>query len=583
MRDSLEDILERGEKKEIRSLFGFDSSDSDDEVLFKFGIWSRWFFPQFFMDETKTDVIEDAPFHEAIDRGNLRVYRGTDESFVDIAFRGGAKTTRTKLFMGFVIANDLEHRRRYFKVLSRDVSNAKQSVTDIYNLFVNRQIQRYYPEIFQKTEEKRMETMSEFDTATGIKVRASTVGVEQRGQLQDEVRPDFLWFDDFETRKTLRSAIQLQDIWNNMEEARTGLSRTGGGVYTCNYLSERGNVHRLIQRYPDSTLIVPIKGRVDLHVDSDGNVDARHLDGKPTWPAAYTPSDAERKLAKADDPAGEYLSCPAAGEDVFFPRDMLDKQEKKKPMREIAGFKIFHPYDPTHRYGSGHDVAAGVGLDSSTSVFIDFTQFPNRVVSTFKSNTIKPDIFGHEIKNQAEHFGRPLVAVENNKYDTCIGRLKLVYDNLYVMKEKETRTGGPPPRVKQWGWNTNGATKPEMFMALRKGVADGHLELSDPDLIAELRAYTRDDLLDADEDPRLATRHFDLLTAAAIAYQMRNNAESVASYSDDAQGEYEPMSEYEGSGDLAKRAVEKARPQVRVRVKDDYEQPPYEPSSDYEH
>jgi hypothetical protein len=51
---------------------------------------------------------------------------------------------------------------------------------------------------------------------------------------------------------------------------------------------------------------------------------------------------------------------------------------------------------------------------------------------------------------------------------------------------------------------------------------DGLLELSDPDLIAELRAYIRDDLMDRDEDVRLTTRHFDLLIACAIAWQMRS-------------------------------------------------------------
>ena len=46
------------------------------------------------------------------------------------------------------------------------------------------------------------------------------------------------------------------------------------------------------------------------------------------------------------------------------------------------------------------------------------------------------------------------------------------------------------------------------------------LDLSDPDLIAELKSYTRDDLMDRDEDVRLTTRHVDLLIACAIAWQM---------------------------------------------------------------
>ena len=45
-----------------------------------------------------------------------------------------------------------------------------------------------------------------------------------------------------------------------MEEAKNGLSKDGGAVYTANYLSERGNVHKLIKETENKkVLIVPIK------------------------------------------------------------------------------------------------------------------------------------------------------------------------------------------------------------------------------------------------------------------------------------------------------------------------------------
>lgn len=572
----LRELLERGEKKEIRALFAFDRSHADEEVRVKFNLWLRYFFPGYVMDETKTYVIPDAPDHARADLQTIVVYR-RGGVFVDIEYRGAAKTTRKKLFLGFAIANDTDHYRKYIKVLAEDDTNSEQAVTDIYNFFVERKHHWYYPEMLVKTPEKRVERMGDFETATGVKVLATTVGVKQRGQLQDEYRPDLLWFDDFESRVTLRSAVTLQKIWDNMEEARTGLSLNGGAIYTCNFLSERGNVYKLITKYRAATLIVPIKGRVEIH-ESDGSLDVRHIDGPPTWPGKYTPEMAERLVALADDAAGEYLSCPAAGGDVLFPRDALARQEKKKPIKEIAGFKIFHSYDPSHRFGSGHDVGGGVGLDSSTSVFIDFTQFPNRVVATFKSNTIKPDIFGDEIHHQTKYFGRPLVAPENNKYDMVIGRLKQLYDNIYTMKEKTTRAGDPV-RVKQWGWNTNSMTKPEMLMALRKAVADGHLELSDPDLIAEARSYSRDDLMDKDDDPRLATRHFDLLMACAIAWQMRLLAEAVGPSGGYEQAPYEPVSEYEGGAPPKHAPMRLANSNPAL---EEWIQPPYEGLSQYE-
>jgi hypothetical protein len=47
-----------------------------------------------------------------------------------------------------------------------------------------------------------------------------------------------------------------------MEEARTGMATHGATLYNCNYLSERGNVHKLIEKYPKYALITPIKGAV---------------------------------------------------------------------------------------------------------------------------------------------------------------------------------------------------------------------------------------------------------------------------------------------------------------------------------
>lgn len=496
----VQEILNKGDIPEVRALFAFSISDSEEEILLKFNLWARWFFPLYFKHL-------DAPFHREIDLYNLRVYCGTLREFVDIAFRGAAKTTRTKLFQAFTIANDTDHYRKYKKVLTKDVTNATQNVTDIYNMLINRAVRHYYPEIFIKTIEKREEKMSSFTTSTGVKMRAGTVGTDQRGQLQEDSRPDEIWFDDFETRKTLRSAVETQAIFDNMEEARTGLAKNGGAIYTCNYISERGNVHRLVQ---------PSNGKKVLIVPIIEN-------GTPTW-SAYTLAEIETLRNNSDDFPGEYLCEPSAGADVFFDRSSVDRQVTKTPIREIAGFKIFHEFDSSHRYGGAMDVAGGVGLDSSTSVFIDFTTLPNRVVATYKSNTIKPDVFGHEIIRQADMFGRPIVAPENNKFDMCIGVLRTQeYERIYFTAQSQKLVSSHSART--YGWNTNAMTKPKMLFEFKKAVEDGHLELSDEDLRAEVRSYGRDDLMDKDEDVRLTTRHFDLLMAAAIAWQLRNVAE----------------------------------------------------------
>lgn len=493
-------ILNSGDREDTRALFAFDSTNSTESVLLRFRLWGAFLFPQYFK-------VEDAPFHHDIDRNNLAVYRGEIDEFIDGAFRGAAKTTRTKLFWAFAIANDMEHSRRYLKVATKDIANAKQIVTDIYNMLATGQVRYYYPEIFEKTPEKRQETMGVFTTATGVMVRATTVGVEQRGQMQEDARPDVLWLDDIETRKTLRSAVETQAIWDNINEALDGMAVARSGVIvTCNYISERGNVHRLVQPVPGRVvMLTPI-------IDKDGVI---------AWPAKYTREDIERLRKSSSDFAGEYLNEPSAGADVYFDRATLDRQIKKQPVREVAGLKIFHEYNASHRYGIGADTAGGVGLDSSASVVIDFTTMPARVVATFASNTIQPDVFGFELISQGNRFGECIIGVENNKFDSVIRVLKEKdYPNIYFTEVDETRAG-LAPKTRYYGWNTNSATKYTMMTELKTAVEDGLLELSDPDVIAELRSYSRDDLMDRDEDVRLTTRHFDKLIATGIAWQMR--------------------------------------------------------------
>ena len=494
-------ILNSNNLEDLRSFFGFYITDRPEVIIFKFRLWTAKFFPQYFK-------VEDAPFHPDIDRNNLNIYIHSIDEFVDGAFRGAAKTARTKLFFAFAIANDIDHTMRYLKIATKDIANAKQIVTDLYNMLAVGAVRYFYPEIFIKTPEKRQETMGVFTTATGVMVRATTVGVEQRGQMQEDARPDVIWFDDIETRLTLRSAVTTSMLWDNMNEALDGMAKArSGAIYTCNYVSERGNVHKLVQPAPGRVIMLtPIITKENVI----------------TWPAKYTMADIERlRNAPDTDFAGEYLNEPSAGADVYFDRAILDRQIKKQPIKEIAGLKIYHEYNASHRYGDGADTAGGVGLDSSASVIIDFTPIPARVVATFANNTIQPDVFGFELISHGNRFGECIIGVENNKYDSVIRVLKEKdYPNIYFTEINETRAG-LAPKTRYYGWNTNSATKYTMMTELKTAVEDGLLELSDPDLINELRSYSRDDLMDRDEDVRLTTRHFDLLIACAIAWQMR--------------------------------------------------------------
>jgi hypothetical protein len=497
---TIKEILTNGKPKELLALFQFTTETEDEKIVVKFDLWARYFFPQYFASE-------DAPFHKSISENLVKVYKGSIDSFVNIAFRGAGKDVKTKLFIAFAILNDTEHFRRFYKILSADLTNAKQMSTDIYNMLIQPRITALYPDTFVKSAFKREETMSSFTTNTGIKLMADTVGTEQRGAIQEEARPDFIIFNDIESRKTLRSAVITRSIFDNIEEARTGLQKGGSTLTLANYISEMGNVHRMVTEKQNPRKVISIIPIIK--------------DGVPTW-NRYTLQEIEAIKNNADDFEGEYLCQPSSSKDVYFDREMLDKMPIRQPIRDIAGFKIFREYNPSHRYAGGHDIAGGVGLDSSTSVFIDFDSFPAQVVATYASNTILPEAFGDEIYNQANKFGGCLVAPENNKFDQTILKARQLGARIYTGVGRIIKIHAVAPTT--FGWNSNSLSKSTMYSSFREAIESGLIELNDPDLIAEAKSYSRNDVMDKEEDPRLTTRHFDLLTAACIAWQMKDHA-----------------------------------------------------------
>lgn len=424
-------------------------------------------------------------------------------------------TTRTKLFLAFCIANDTEHTKKYFKVLSHDATNCRQFVTDVYNMLIDPRVKQMYPEIFEKTDSKREETMGSFTTATGVKVLSDTVGSSQRGAIQEDSRPDIILFDDFETRETLRSAIKTKTIWDNMQEAKDGLAYNGGCLYLGNYISELGNVHRLVDKkdYSKAILTTPI-------IEN----------GIITWQSRYTHADIEFIKRDSDDFEGEYLCRPSASKDVYFDRESLDRMPIRQPIQEISSFKMFRKYNPSHRYAGGHDVAGGVGLDSSTSVFIDFDHIPAQVVATYHSNEILPEAFGNEIYHQANRFGGCLIAPENNAFDQVILKARQLGAKLYTGIGTIAKIHAMAPTT--FGWRTDSNSKDRMMSSLRQAIESGWIDLNDEDLINEAKSYTRNDIIDNPVDIRLTTRHFDLLTACAIAWQMKTHTRPAQSLMD---------------------------------------------------
>lgn len=213
---------------------------------------------------------------------------------------------------------------------------------------------------------------------------------------------------------------------------------------------------------------------------------------------------------------------PQKSKNKFFDLERIKENllRCRNPLRESAGVKYWGSYQSHHRYGAGSDHSEGIGADANTLAIFDFTT--GELLVTYANNLIAPDLSVHEFARVGAEFGNCIYAPEiNNKCGgTAITTLKsLNYPNIY-RKIDDTKIGKEV--TEKLGWETNSKTKYNMYFDFKKDYNDGLIKIYDKNVLAEMKAYTNSDL--NDDKSGLITRHFDLLTAAIIAWQMKKHA-----------------------------------------------------------
>lgn len=275
-----------------------------------------------------------------------------------------------------------------------------------------------------------------------------------------------------------------------------------------NYISEEG----VIQWFHN---------KQDIVIDKVPIVDA---DGKPTWPARYNLEWIEKKKKDADDWFGEYMCDPSRADSTFFDRWRVDRdiQTATQPHIESAGVKYWGEYQPHHAYAIGADTSEGIGRDANTFALFDFGQNSQDVgflTATYMNNNIPPDLFGHELMRVGREFGNCLIAPEANNTGHATLAAMRGYPSIYTQRDESKLTMKVTERL---GWRTTKKTKPKMFFEFRKDYNDGLIKINDVNVLKEMRSFTTMDLTDTSVG--LVTRHFDLLMATVIAWQMRKHA-----------------------------------------------------------
>lgn len=506
-RKYINDMILNGTRAERLAVFAFDESTEKKVIRTKFKLFVRGNFPRYV--QFKSPKFHDDMIFDMIDS-----YYG--QNFLQIAFRGSAKTSLMKLFTTFVLLNDTGKHRKYIKVLAKDLKNSKQIVTDIYNLII--ELAHHYGNVFESdSEKKREETMTSFTLNDGRKLTSGTVGQTQRGHVQDAYRPDWIWFEDCEDKASVGSAVITQGIIDRASEAINGLSVNGSFYMTANYISDQG----VVQWFKDKP---SVKSRITpLLLDDRDNTSV-------TW-EMFDPAKVEmiRKDSR-DEFWGEYQCDPMRSDNRFFNTEKIDQALRncREPDRQAVGVKYWVTYKPNHRYGMGSDHSEGVGLDSNTLALFDFDT--GELGVTYANNQIGPDMAIHEFVKVGQKFGECLFAPEvNNKCGgTAITTLKnLEYPNIYQHVD-ETKTKGIVST--KYGWETNSKTKYTMFYEFKEAFEDDLVKIYDKNVLMEMKAYSNTDL--RDDKAGLITRHFDLLTAVVIAWQMRKHAQKTSTQGD---------------------------------------------------
>lgn len=488
----IKDIILKGNSAQKKALYSFSSKDSNEKVLKKFELFTRGNFIRFFKSE-------DAPFHKDMAMDFIISYRGGN--LRELAFRSASKTSLFKLFLVFILENDEDHSKKYIKIVSRDLKNPKQIVTDVYNMML--ELIPIYGNPFEKEgDKKREETMGSFTMKCGVKLTAGTVGQAQRGHIQDAFRPDWLVFDDVEDRESVSSSVMTQGIIEGCDEAITGLdSVTGSWVLLGNYISENGVVQWFLDKSNAHTRITPIM--------TD--------DGTPTW-SIFNKEKIEILKKDSLDFAGEYLCDPSKADNKFFNIDRINQDLKNcpTPLWVKEGVKQWKVYENHMRYTLGADTSEGIGKDSNA-----FTMWNTRTgeqVASYHSNEIAPELFAYKFAEKGKEFGNCIVAPEINNYSggIVITTLRQIYPEDKIFRHTDNRNTNQNESNKL-GWYTTSLSKTNAFMDFRKDYNDGIVKVKDPDLLKEMKMYTDQDLGERGDSSKV-TRHFDLLISAIIGW-----------------------------------------------------------------
>lgn len=218
----------------------------------------------------------------------------------------------------------------------------------------------------------------------------------------------------------------------------------------------------------------------------------------------------------------------SSSKNIFDIDNILKLKQKAKDIspQERRGWLFYDEIKANHHYVIGADPAEGTGGDSTAATIIDFSTRIPKLVATFQDRNTPPDIFAYELRTMGEMCNLALIMVERNNHGhATLNTLKGIYPIDYIYKEVRT-SHEDDEETFNLGWHTNLATKPRMFYELATALNDNLIEIPSYQVLKELGEIDRAELgkirIKGDDE---TSKHFDLSSSLAIAYQGRTQIE----------------------------------------------------------
>jgi len=214
---------------------------------------------------------------------------------------------------------------------------------------------------------------------------------------------------------------------------------------------------------------------------------------------------------------------------LFFDTKNFQNQKPNFITPKIEGkWNIYDEYHPMHVYAIGADPSEGVGRDSATAVIWDMTKM--KVVADYANKDIAPDQLAYELKSFGNRYGTCIIGVERNNHGhTTLAKLKEIYpSNRIYTEEKVDKVRNE--KTKRLGWLTTSASKPRMLYELKSAFDEELIIIPSQRIMQEVKTYNSDNVSATKSQ---ITRHWDLLMALAIGYQMKNHVRRNSAYVED--------------------------------------------------